>query len=171
MKINSIRLLQAFDGGCEIVFGIDRQTAEHEQNAVRKACNGIIQGKLYEVTLKEVKQRRSLDANAYFHLLVDKIAKTLGQGVESVKKRLVLDYGVPTVTVLLPENTDVSKYWNYAMYIATADGKDEYILYKATHSMDTAEMSTLIKGTIEEAKQLGIQTETPFELAKMGVKI
>lgn len=42
-----------------------------------------------------------------------------------------------------------------------------YILYKRTHMLDTAEMSRLIRGTVEEAKSLGIETATPEEISKM----
>ena len=34
-------------------------------------------------------------------------------------------------------------------------------------SLDKAEMARLIDGTVEEAKQLGIETKTPQEIAEM----
>ena len=36
--------------------------------------------------------------------------------------------------------------------------------------MDSKEMSRLIEGTIDEAKQLGIETATPKEIAEMTAK-
>ena len=43
----------------------------------------------------------------------------------------------------------------------------KYLIYKETHTLDSAEMATLIDGTIEEAKQLGIETLTPIELENL----
>jgi hypothetical protein len=43
----------------------------------------------------------------------------------------------------------------------------EYFLYKHTHTLDSKEMARLIDGVIYEAEQLGIETATPEEKAKM----
>lgn len=45
-----------------------------------------------------------------------------------------------------------------------------YLVYKDTHKMDTKEMSRLIDGAISEAKELGIETETPEQLEAMKKK-
>lgn len=39
--------------------------------------------------------------------------------------------------------------------------------WKPTHTLDKAEMARLIDGVVEEAKQLGIETRTPNEIADM----
>ena len=41
-----------------------------------------------------------------------------------------------------------------------------YLVYKQTHDMDTKEMARLIDGAIEAAKELGIETDTPEQLAR-----
>ncbi len=41
------------------------------------------------------------------------------------------------------------------------------MIYKETHTLNSAEMATLIDGTIEEAKQLGIETLTSIELENL----
>ena len=43
-------------------------------------------------------------------------------------------------------------------------------VYKDSHKMDTKEMARVIDGAIQEAKALGIETETPDELARMKAK-
>ena len=43
----------------------------------------------------------------------------------------------------------------------------EYMVYKQTHTLDTAEMARLIDGAVSEAQQLGIETKTPEELDKI----
>lgn len=49
------------------------------------------------------------------------------------------------------------------------------IVMRGSHTYDTKEMSELIKGTVQEAKALGIETATPQEIKEMeerwGLKI
>lgn len=166
-KINGIELYKDFNGGCKISFLIDEQQAETVQDAVCRANERLKQGKMYELDFHEVKNRRSLDANAYFHVLVDKIAKATRQGADTVKDELVLSYGAVLTYCKLPPAVDVSIVSRYARLIDETSEDKTYILYKPTHLLDTGEMSTLIDGTVAEAKDLGIETLTPTELEKI----
>ena len=63
---------------------------------------------------------------------------------------------------------------NFIKYIEIAgeselNGKTfiHYKVYKGSSEFDTREMSIFIDGIVSEAKALGIQTETPDEIAKM----
>lgn len=47
------------------------------------------------------------------------------------------------------------------------DGAFWYKAYRGSSTYDTAEMSRLIEGIIEECKEQGIETATPEELARM----
>lgn len=129
------------------------------------------------VEIKKYRKKRSLNANAYFHVLVNKIARALGNGDEETKKNLVLDYGVVAkdknglnVGFKLPESVDVRTIYPYVKLFDTRqEGKVKfncYLVYKATHEMDTAEMAKLIDGAIEVARELGIETDTPEQLAR-----
>lgn len=138
----------------------------------------LIKEKPYICELKEYKKRRSLDANAYFHVLVDKIAKILGKSAEDVKVQMNLDYG----TIARDEQglkagfkalktIPIERYFKYAKPIGECieDGKTftKYLIYKETHTLDSNEMATLIDGVIQEAKELGIETLTPIELQNL----
>lgn len=132
----------------------------------------------FALEVMRYREQRSLDANAYFHLLVDKIAKALNKGADEVKKQLNLDYGTimkddkgAKVGFKLPASVDVSLIYPYAKWF---DERIEngvkfscYIIYKETHTLDTKEMSKLIDGTVQEAQALGIETRTPDEIADM----
>lgn len=131
-----------------------------------------------DVEIKRHREKRSLSANAYFHVLVNKIAAVQKISDDEVKRSLVLDYGAlakdadgVTVGFKLPASVDVNNIYPYAKCFdtRTENGKDFncYLVYKHTHELDTAEMSRLIDGTVTEAKELGIETATPEELAKM----
>lgn len=134
-----------------------------------------IKEKPYICEIKQFRKRRSLDANAYFHVLVDKIAKENKKSAEEVKISLNLDYG----TIARDENglkvgfkaldgVPIEKFFKYAKPIGyeIENGKKfiKYIVYKETHTLDSAEMAFLIDGAIQEAKQYGIETLTPAEL-------
>ena len=130
-----------------------------------------------DVEIKKHRKKRSLNANAYFHLLVNKIADKVGESDKAVKRRMVVDYGTVerddngVVGFELNERIDVSNICEYANAIGTVErnGKKfvQYLVYKPSHTLDTKEMSRLIDGVVQEAKNLGMETATPQELSLM----
>ena len=130
-----------------------------------------------DIEIKKHRERRSLNANAYFHLLVNKIAEQQGLGNEEVKTSLVVEYGAlakdengAVVGFKLPSSVDVRTLYRYVKCFDTRveDGKEFncYLVYKQTHLLDSKEMARLIDGTVYEAQSLGIETATPEELAR-----
>ena len=166
-EIQHIDLLLTLDGSARVVFDVDKQVAAKMQNAVLSARESLKQGKKYGLIFAEIKRKRSLDANAYFHVLCTKIAEKTRLSMDEVKFNLVTNYGTALYRVEIPADADINKFWSYHRYIGEHDGKSQYLLYKQTHTLDTAEMARLINGTIAEAQQLDIQTATPQELAHM----
>jgi uncharacterized protein YjiK len=53
--------------------------------------------------------------------------------------------------------------------ISEENGKEVYFykVYRGTHTYDTKEMAKLIDGTIQECKNVGIETATSDEIAHM----
>lgn len=129
------------------------------------------------VEMKKWRNRRSLGANAYFHLLVNRIAEKLNQSDSEIKVWLNLEYGTPAtygsgneVYIKLPKEVDITEFYAYAKWMYDKQEKVEtsyYMLYKQTHTLDVKEMFRLIEGVIYEAKELGIETITPAEKEKM----
>lgn len=123
-----------------------------------------------DVTIKRHRERRSLDANAYFHVLVNQIAAVTSESDDDVKRRLVLDYGtidtdengVNVALKVLP-GVDVTRYFRYAKRVGTREDDgvifECWLIYKPTHLMDTKEMARLIDGALTEAKELGINIQ------------
>lgn len=134
--------------------------------------------KPYICEIKPYRKRRSADANSYFHVLVNKIAKVVKRSDNEVKKQLVFDYGAVAKTEegfdvkwTAREDIPVEDFVKYPKPIGEEirRGKKftQYLIYKETHTLDSAEMARLIDGTIEEAKQLGIETLTPIEIENL----
>lgn len=124
------------------------------------------------VEIKKYREPRSKDANAYFHLLVNKIADTIGESDDEVKQKLVLQYGTyardedgQVLGAMLPTAAKIEAYYPYAKWYKSMTVNDKeydcYLFYKRSHELDTKEMSRLIDGTVYEAQRLGIDTDTP----------
>ena len=124
--------------------------------------------KVYEV--KEYKQKRSLDANAYYWVLVNKIAEALHQTKEFVHLAMLKQYG-ETYSVLLPKDTPISSLIKYYALESTIMRKgnlyNSYKVYLPSSEMNTKQMSALIDGVVDEAKSMDIETKTPNELAEL----
>lgn len=154
-----------------------RITFEVNENDIVKAEYDKL--KSYDkLKIKAVKytQRRSLDANAYFHVLVGKIADALTISKAKAKNVLICKYGQPQ---LLPDG-DIMVYktnapeefmWEqesiHAIPVKYEEKATFYKIYRGSHTYDTKEMSVLIDGTVADAKELGIETDTPAEIAEM----
>ena len=130
-----------------------------------------------DIEIKQHREKRSKSANAYFHVLVNKIAGELNESDDVVKNRLVIEFGTiakdedgSTIGFKLPATVNVSKIYPYTRLFdqRTENGKlfNCYLVLKPTHEMDTKEMARLIDGAIEEAKELGIETDTPETIAR-----
>ena len=138
----------------------------------------IANKKLLAIECKEYRKKRSLDANAYFHVLVSKIAEAMNLGEDETKVKMVLEYGSimrdengDKVGFKLPASVNVSSIYKYAKWFdeRIEDGHkfNCYIIYEHTHKLDSKQMARLIDGTIYEAKELNIETMTPAEIAEL----
>ena len=154
-----------------------RITFEVNENDVVKNEYDKLKG--YEkLKIKAVRytQRRSLDANAYFHVLVGKIADVLTISKAKAKNVLICKYGQPQ---LLPDgkimvyktNAPEAFMWEqeaiHCIPVKYQEKATFYKVYRGSHTYDTKEMSLLIDGTVADAKELGIETITPAEIAEM----
>lgn len=129
--------------------------------------------KRYEV--KEYKEKRSNDANAYFHVLVNKLARYINISDKEMKIRMNLQYGTiakdengNSIGVKIPKGTDITQFYDYAKWFGECEENgikfDKYLFYKQTHTLNTKEMSQLINGVVEECRERGIETKTQSEI-------
>ena len=129
-----------------------------------------------EIMIKKWRAKRSKDANAYFHVLVNQIAMARGLSDDEVKRDLVTQYGAIAVQdsykvgFKLPASVDVETIYPYTrMYKQVEENgmlMNCYLVFKQTRYMDTKEMAHLIDGTIQVAQELGIDTDTPEQKAR-----
>ena len=123
---------------------------------------------IYEI--KEHKQKRSLNSNAYLWLLCTKIADAMNLSKEEVYVKMLEDYGVSILVPLTPE-TEPEKYFKYYSYFEKGqlNGKEcmWYKVFKGSSEYDSKEMTHLLNGVVEEAKNLGIVTLDELEIQEM----
>ena len=129
------------------------------------------------VEIKQWREPRSKDANAYFHVIVNKIAEHQKLGDDEVKRWLVSEYGTlardeegQLIGAMLPVGADIDQFYPYTrLYkVKNIEGRDYAccLFYKRTRTLDSAEFSRLIDGAVYEAHMLGIDTDTPEQIAR-----
>ena len=59
----------------------------------REIWDKLHQEPILDVEIKKHREKRSLSANAYFHVLCNKISAETGESEDAVKRRLVVSYG------------------------------------------------------------------------------
>lgn len=124
--------------------------------------------KVFEI--KEHKEKRSLNANAYAWTLITKIADALRTSKEECYLEMLKRYGQSEIVSVLSQ-IDVSGYFKYYEPLATAtlQGKEftHYKIFKGSSEYDSREMAILIDGIVSEAKELGIETIPPKEIERL----
>jgi hypothetical protein len=135
-----------------------------------------LQNKNLDVVAKPHREKRSLNANAYFHVLSGKIAEKLGTSLTHEKNRIIREYGqYEVIDGMIPTLTAKEKYEDkmldiegvHLKVVERPGGTVKMAVMRGSHTYNTAEMSRLIDATVEEAKELGIETLTPDQLERM----
>lgn len=145
----------------------------------RATCIRIAQevvGKVFEVIIKPLKKRRSMDANAYMWTLLDKLAAVLGVPKTELYRGFVKDIGGNCETVCVLDGA-VDKLrtgwshnglgWPTDTLPSKIEGCTNVILYYGSSTYDTAQMSRLVNLVVDDCKAQGIETMTPEELCKL----
>lgn len=125
---------------------------------------------IYDVKINKHREKRSLNANAYLWKLVTEIGNILNKSKEEVYLQMLIDYGQSEMISILSE-INVKGYFKYYKLAGTSilNGKEfnHYKIYKGSSEYSTKEMSILLEGAVQEAKNLGIKTKEDYEIEKL----
>lgn len=127
---------------------------------------------LYVAQLQQHRERRSLDANAYLWVLLEKIAAAIGGNKDEIYLEMLGRYGKFIHVIVNPAAVETLKR-EYRLVKELGEvtaGERSGIqcqCYLGSSSYNTAEMARLLDGVVQECRDLGIETETPEELARM----
>ena len=122
-----------------------------------------------DIRIEKHTARRSRNANAYFHILVNKLAEAITVSKAYAKNLLITRYGQPmmddngeimTWTTVLPPDVVAELETPHAIPIDyTETGETVYKLYRGCHTYNTREMAVLIEGTTSELNEVGIPVD------------
>lgn len=133
--------------------------------------------KKYVADIKEWRERRSLDANAYFWTLAGKLSAKLGISPEEIYRAMIRDVGGNYE--VMPIRNDALERWkaiwqsNGLGWVCEEIGASKHEGYTnvrnfyGSSAYDKSQMSRLIEIIVQECKLQGIETMTPAELARL----
>lgn len=133
--------------------------------------------KKYVADIKEYRERRSLDANAYMWVLVGKLSGRLGLPPEEIYRAAIRDVG--DNYEVTPIRNDALERWkviwqsNGLGWLCEEIGPSKHEGYTnvrnfyGSSAYDKAQMSRLIDNIVQDCKAQGIETLTPDELARL----
>lgn len=167
MKARLVDLTMSFSGKQRLTLELDADFRE-DYDALHDST--------VEVTVKKYRKGRSLDANAYAWVLIDKIARRLRLSKAEVYRNTIRTIGGVSETVCVVDKA-VDRLcqvwsrnglgWQTETFPSKIEGCTNVILYYGSSSYDTEQMSALIDFLVQECKALGIETMPPEELESL----
>ncbi len=128
------------------------------------------------IEVKPFRAKRSLDANAYCWVLIDKLAEKTGESKEAVYKQYITNIGGNSEVVCV-KNAAVERLcqgwqrngigWQTETFESKISGCTNVVLYYGSSCYDSAQMTRLLDLIIQDCRELGIPTETPNEIARL----
>ena len=140
--------------------------------------------KTLRLTAKQWRDKRSLDSNAYYWVLLSKLAEDLHISKPRAHNIMLREYGQVELVdgsrcfVRIPDTDEAENdvmertVFHLRPTSQVVEGNDginyrTYVVLMGSSRYDTSEMSHLLDGLIYECKVLGIETATPEELERM----
>lgn len=132
----------------------------------------LTEGKTFDITIEEHKEKRSINANNYSWALQDQMAKILNISIDEMHKQMVLRYGVlETMSIRQDAYESAKRVFEYFYELGRSQlNGNTYVHVRVgvgTHHYNTKEMSAFLNGVVEEAKDLGIQTLEEKQIQEM----
>jgi len=144
--------------------------------SVKRFC-GNMKDRIYTAVLKEYRQKRSLDANAYCWVLIGKLADALHITATEVYQNAIKEIG--NNFEIFPIRDDAVDRWVHIwqskgkgwvcdlLGASKLTGYTNVVNYYGSSVYDTKQMSALIDCVIHECELQGIETATPEELERL----
>lgn len=168
LKSNAFRWMEDSDGTWLCLLTTRKEATQ--------ACAETERGTLYEVEIDKYRKRRSLDANAYAWVLLDKLSEKLNMPKTDLYRSYIREIGGNSETVCVLEKAadNLISGWSRNGIGWVADkmpsklnGCVNVILYYGSSTYNTSQMSRLINLIVEDCKAQGIETLPPHKLASM----
>lgn len=146
-----------------------------------ESVEGLV-GKVLTVVLKIFRKKRTLTQNGYYWKLIGKISDKTGISGARLHNEMLCMHPHPEIDDITMscwevwmEDTDenhakaleAKTYHLYPTSDVDFSGKRKYVLLRGSSTFNTEEMSALLNSLIERAKEAGVETMTPDEVAHL----
>lgn len=148
----------------------------NEMHEFRQMVDEMRNNPCLSIEVKPFRPRRSLDANAYAWVLMDRLAAALGESKERIYREYIRNIAGNSEIVCVRDSA-VDRLcdgwrknglgWQTEIFPSKIKGCTNVVLYYGSSTYDSAQMSRLIDLIIADCKEQGIQTDTPDEIARL----
>lgn len=122
--------------------------------------------KVYE--LKEYKEQRNKKQNSKYWKLVGELSLVTKIGIEEIHFDMLKNYS-QRYEILVPSDKEIRGIDYFEKKSTISKNGKEYTVYHVftpSHELNESEFAILMKGLIEECKQVGIDTRSPEEIQR-----
>lgn len=171
------RLQTGEDGTVELTFAVDAGCKWAARRLAKDLRERRAAGKeAISLTVGEFRQKRSLDANAYCWVLLDRLAEATGIPKAELYRHYVREIGGNSQTVCIPTQgmEKLREGWGHnglgwvsETFPSKLDGCTNVILYYGSSTYDSRQMARLIDNIVQDCREQGIETMTPAELERL----
>lgn len=175
MRIKNIEASARHDGTGVYIITVARDDNVTAAQEVHEAGRLLADGK--EVECKFHRVKRSLDANAYCWVLINKLSAKLNIPPNEIYREAIKDVGDNNYCVPIKNEAidDYIRVWQghgigwiaETMGECKTDGYSYVVTYYGSSIYDSAQMSRLIDIIVTECKEQNIETKTPDEIEKL----
>lgn len=154
------------------------------ENASEKEMQVLRGFEKLSISLKKWRQKRSLDANAYYWELTTRLSEALKISKPMAHNMMLRRYGQrefldgAIVRISIPDTEEAEKSameadtYHIKPTSQVIQGNDgvmyrTYVMLRGSSTYDTREMGILIDGLVSECNELGIETLPPDEIERM----
>jgi hypothetical protein len=133
-------------------------------------------GQPVSIKVTKQKKKRSLDSNAYFWILVDKLSQKMNLPKEDIYRNAIRNIGGVSEVVCV-RNEAVEKLcsgwssnglgWQTDTMPSKIAGCTNVVLYYGSSTYNQEQMTRLIDNIVQDCKAVGIETLSPIELARL----
>lgn len=117
------------------------------------------------------KEKRKLTQNAYYWVLLNKLALALKMNKEELHFKMLKDYSV-RYQILLPEEVEPRGITYFEeKSVISKNGKyfKSYMVYTPSHELTKEEFAHLIDGLVTECKEQDIETLPLYEIQRLDL--
>lgn len=142
-------------------------------------CRGFVlsmKDRPYDAEIREHREKRSLDANSYCWVLLDKLAQETGIEKEDIYRQTIRKFGPHKDFTLTEDEAKTFRVawenlgigWPTEQVDFAPDG-DRVVIraYYGSSTYNTKQMSRLIDSIVQDCQAVGIETLPPDKLAGM----